>query len=320
MRTKTSIKKAISTTKGINNINKTLDKIAYTFYDKNEKIEWSGYFRYHSYLFGKYLQKKYDNVCFYSKIPMIYTLEKKFMTDSFVFTTYISDSHVKMLQDVFLKCSKQFLIIPVVILMHQNILIIDTKNKEIELFDSYGDTIVQEFQKNAPDIDFKSFYESYIKDLKELMFKITKFSKFYMPVDFFEDKLEFQNLEITSCPKTQYKINAWGFCVIWAFLYVETRLADPKTPRNKVVQNMLEYFNSEIDDIIIDKKKSVQTYKNPKICKVIRGYTSFVYNLDKNLSLFKKIKILTKSSGKLISKMVSPSIMITLVIIKGILM
>lgn len=294
----TSEKKSIVLANAIDSINKR-------FYDGNERYNWKGYFRYYSYFFGKYLEEKYDNICYWKRFSIVFDISENLITDVIIGSSTIKDKHIQMLKEDIKKCSKRFIMIPIVILMHQNILIIDTKAKEIELFDSYGDTFRQEIKtplKTTYNKDADTFYKAYITAVKKLTKEVTGYSTFYSPVDFFPEGKEFQNYEISSCPKEKYQVNSWGFCVIWAFFYAEQRVSNPDIPRKHLVNTIVSLFKKETADIDCKKgNKTCAVYESIDICKTIRGYTLFVKNLDKKEGIFKRFKALIYTSGKLLA-------------------
>jgi hypothetical protein len=81
------------------------------------------------------------------------------------------------------------------------------------------------------------------------------------------------------CPKENFKINSWGFCVVWSFWYAETRINYPNIPRDVLVKNLLNLFDKDLKKLTVGKSVS-----SHPICKVIRGYTTFLLNLDSNKS------------------------------------
>ncbi len=93
-------------------------------------------------------------------------------------------------------------------------------------------------------------------------------------MSFFPKGKDFQDLEIKSCPNENFKINSWGFCVVWSFWYAENRLKYPNKSREKIISEIMDLFETGKADNVI--------------CKVIRGYTIFLTKLDKDKTFYQK--------------------------------
>lgn len=258
-------------------------------YRQDIKLEWQGYFRYYGLFFADYLNKKYDNVTMIKGLFLEYSSFNELKFNYYAKNyPYHKPSQAK---DVFVKTikdsKKRFVIIPISLMEHQNVLIYDTKLKQVELFDPYGENSINEFIKTSPEMD------EYIKELfKEINEKI----KFYKPVDFFPKNKEFQIYEIEVCPKKKFKINSLGFCVVWVFWYAEHRVKFPNKSRNELIKELLKLFDDDVKAILKShEKKSNKVDMNLPICKVVRGYALFLTDLDKNLGYFSKLKLFIKS-------------------------
>jgi hypothetical protein len=253
-------------------------------YNDTEEIDWKGYYRYYGYYFVDYLNHEYDNVCanrglclqFISKL-CVNQSGKNF--DAFKYSKDLNEVH-----ELFHRCKKRFVVIPVTFLRHQNILIFDTISNEFELFDSYGNIVKDEFIKGyeegygvthseAKEI-FDVTYNKYIEQLTLFCNIMSKGSKFFEPMSFFPKGKDFQDLEIKSCPNENFKINSWGFCVVWSFWYAENRLKYPNKSREKIISELMELFETGKADNVI--------------CKVIRGYTIFLTKLDKDKTFYQR--------------------------------
>lgn len=148
------------------------------------------------------------------------------------------------------------------------------------------------------DVDKNFIKESYRKYIESIINFFTEIIggkfKFYKPIDFFPKDSQFQNLEIELCPKTNFKLNSWGFCVVWAFWYAENRIENPNVPRDKLVKKFLELFKEEVKEMKSNKPDNRNDPENRAICKVIRGYSTFLLNLDSNKSFFQKNVLFVK--------------------------
>lgn len=268
-------------------------------YKSKEKIDWKGFYRYYGYFFAQYLNKKYDNVCIKPGLTLSFQMNDINITFEGKTVIVGSKSPINnMFFDFIKNCKKRFVVIPITIYSHQNILIYDTKLKEVELFDSYGKNSLYEFQKELPLIEQKQFmnsiFNSYYIEIEYLFKNVDKKIKFFKPISFFPDDKEFQNFEINVCPKEKFNINSWGFCVVWSFWYAENRLRYPNKSRKELVKTLLDLFHKDTQTIKKSvKNKNLQEKINLHlpICKIIRGYTSFLQNLDKDLSFFQKLKL-----------------------------
>lgn len=208
-----------------------------------------------------------------------------------------TDINKQIFLDLITTCKKRFVVIPITIESHQNILIYDMTLKEVELFDPYGEKSLSEFQNIYYDPQSKrSIAKMFIKyycEIEKLFKEIDKSIKFFKPVSFFPKDKEFQTFEINVCPKEKFNINSWGFCVVWSFWYTENRLRYPNKSRTELTKTLLDLFHKDIQSI----KKSAKTPGNKElnlhlpICKVIRGYATFLQYLDKDLSYLNKLKL-----------------------------
>lgn len=301
-------------------IAKHVDHIIKNFYNDNEKHQWAGYFSYYGYFFSRYLEDKYKNVCSWNQdFPIIYMGGGVMSTPKFLDDEKLQGNTKKMnvLKTFIRKCNKRFIVFPVTIFFHQNIVIVDTKANEIELFDSYGNEFEKEVIKNGGII--LGGYEMYIDTLKSFFSEIFGYKKytFYRPVDFFPENREFQNFEINYCKADDYKVNSWGFCVVWSFFYAETRISNPDLSREKCIKHLLNLFDRDVDKLTSvsasrtvsrrrsgkksNKKETINLYNN-NICKLIRGYTLFLSKLDSKTGFFRKMMLFISQNKKVYAK------------------
>lgn len=303
-------------------IAKKIDNIINEFYDNNERVNWKGIHRYYGYFFSKYLDEKYKEVKTWNSFP-IYSLPNSFTTSGYLkdITLKGDNKQMKELKN-FVKNSKtRFIVIPLTLLFHQNIVIIDNIKKEIELFDSYGESFYKESKIPV------EIYNKFTDNLKNFIHDILddKTYKFYKPIDFFPKDKEFQNLEINYCDSSKFKVNSWGFCVVWSFYYAEMRISNPDITRNILVKDMISLFRKNISSIkktsmrrksSINKisftkntETSIKAY-NTDICKLIRSYTLFLTKLDKKSGIFEKIKLNIETYKHIVSKQIVLSTLI----------
>ena len=290
-------------------------------YDPNKKINWISYDKYYGDFFAEYLHYKYHNVCMFN-----YTLhfadtnksgskskqEILIENDNKYYHILQSNDIINFLRDDINRCKRRFIIFPITILAHQNIIIYDTKLKELELFDPQGRSSLKSLIgnpkvfKTLKDNETKKYYirfmKNYIKNIEKLFKELLGGFKFFKPIDFFPQGKEFQDMEIKLCPKENFNINAEGFCTVWSFWYAEMRVSHPDVPRKLLVKELINQFEKELINQFEKEERSFKKQKNSQknslvvkskviskvICKVIRGYTSFLVNLTYNKSFMKR--------------------------------
>lgn len=127
---------------------------------------------------------------------------------------------------------------------HANIIIINTKNKEIERFETYGSA------NNTEDID-----DTLEKYLKNIMFEITKKKYTYnKPLDY-QNIFDFQAI---SLEHLKYVNECVGFCVAWVFWYLEHKLLNPNIKSKKLTEKLKNKL-LEDDKTILN---SIRSYAN----------------------------------------------------------
>ncbi len=275
-------------------VKKQIDNIIKKYYLDDVILDWVGQ-RYFEEIFSVYLDKKYRSAIMWTKFRLAYDENYgEIYTEGYNKNKIILHDKklLNLLKQFFIdNKTKRFIIIPIVLHRHHNIIIYDVKNNEIELFDSFGSTYgIQDTglsSKQSKNVDiFKLEYGMYINKIKELFNKILprKFKKFYKPADFFPKNKEFQDSEINFCPKNNFAIKAEGFCVVWSLLYAEFRIMNPDIDRKRLLKIMMENFKI-ITNNAINKSNS----DNIKICKFIRSYALFLVRLTKNKEIISKV-------------------------------
>ena len=127
---------------------------------------------------------------------------------------------------------------------HANIIIIDIKEKTIELFEPHGKT------SDCSTLDsFKGAYFIKNKWIKKIFSNYLPDYKYFSPNDYL--------------PKygLQQKIDEYtGFCIPWSILYVHYRILNPNIPVKKIVKRInnitlkfLLRYTSYIEEVIKNK-------------------------------------------------------------------
>lgn len=276
----------------------------------------TGYTNYYTYFFADYLNYKFPkDICAFRNMNLHYIngiLEIQnglhninIMTNSKIRTEFINN---------ILKCKKKFIMIPVVLANHQHILLYDTVNEELELFEPYGSSNPFYFNSGT-----KIFYKNYIKTIKQLFDSFLIYYNFFEPVEFFPPGKGFQQLEIEICNDEDYTITSSGFCVAWSFWYIELRIQNKNISRNTVVKKALSYFEKDIQKFS-NKKSKIQknTINRPQICTVIRDYSKFLIKLQSNKSFYNKTILFIKTNKPVFFKFFKNiSIVLSIAVIYG---
>lgn len=178
-------------------------------------------------------------------------------------------------------CKKRFFALPLSIYWktdkgHSNILIYDTKNKEMEYFEPYGDIHQKLIDSNKPNTSerLKKMESAFIKYCKKYIgdFK-------YFPTLSFCPRTSFQKLNIDFGIKIEGE--NYRYCMAWSLWYLHLRLKNISTDRKTLIDKALEELNKD--------KKGFR--------KFIRNYSQF---LLKNLEETPKKKIC--SPGKILNQ------------------
>ena len=200
---------------------------------------------------------------------------------------------LKNLVDNYSSKKKRFIILPVGIIIsdikyyffktdigHENIIIIDLKDKKAEYFEPHGALYSKNFNKlesiKNKDKIYKNLYKNSKKIYLELkpIFKKLKL-KFILPHQYL-DKYDFQNvesvLEIYDKTSSQRKEDLPGYCLVWCLWFVSLRLKYPDTDLKELVKSAKSILKNDY------------TYRN-----FIRNYAKDIY--IKNNKLLKENKI-----------------------------
>ena len=140
-------------------------------------------------------------------------------------------------------CKKRFVVLPLLMILksgsvHFNMVIYDTKDKELERFEPYGGKVKTKFDKL-----FKMYIDVFIDNVT-----------YFEPLTFCPN-ISFQQLNETY--GTILSTDPGGFCTIWSLWYMEMRLKYPDKSRKKI-----------IDIAIKDISENKKGYRN-----FIRNYT-----------------------------------------------
>lgn len=172
-----------------------------------------------------------------------------------------------------LESGARFIVIPLGLINHANLLIYDTKTKEMERFEPYGFIHLYYSYSSILEDSIKELFNKNIKDMIKIVYKPINFC----PYNSFQTIQEFE--------KQRHINDPGGFCMIWSAWYADTRLSNPNKSREKVIKMSIEFlksnplsftefirsYSSFISDIANDLKKM----DNPKkvFAKYIQKYT-----------------------------------------------
>lgn len=190
----------------------------------------------------KYLSDKYSNLC-------TVLLDSEGDREKWITLTYRYDGDLQKfvidfpdkISSEIIKCflqTSRFIAIPLLLMQpirgaeynsHSNILIYDTKKKELERFEPHGDIytrenirpIIKKMYKNIDD-DILKFLNKYEKNVK----------KYYKPIDYCPE-MSFQTLEVLE--NESLPIDPGGYCSMWCIWYLDLRLSNPNKSRKTIV-------------------------------------------------------------------------------------
>jgi hypothetical protein len=218
-----------------------------------------------------YFSKKYKNTCIVISEEKILELINQHKHHDNVMDYYRDILRVRPdIFDIFKTCEKRFIFIPIIVYensgleSHANILIYDTKTKELERFEPHGNKF--RGKKDYADWNKLDFEIEYV-----FLNNGIEIKKYYKPLDFCP-RLGFQSLErddvIESDPA--------GFCKTWIIWYLELRLKNPDISREKVISGSIQKI-----------KQDPTGFKS-----FIRNYSKFIRDIfskefpEKNIMLF----------------------------------
>ena len=138
------------------------------------------------------------------------------------------------------KCKKRFFALPVSILWkkekgHASILIYDTINKEMELFEPYGDIYTHLSKKGKPNIS---------KRLKMIELEFVQYCKThlgefkYFPTLSFCPSASFQSQNNMFAIRKEGE--QYGYCMAWSLWYLHYRLKNSNMNRITLISKALE--------------------------------------------------------------------------------
>lgn len=265
---------------------------------------------YYNYLFANYLNETYPKVtCMqndlllqfnYNKIKIIYNgysqVYNKTNTNSVFLLNFINS------------CKNRFVLLPILYFEFYNILIYDTKLKQLELFNPAGISAIEYYNLLAREVEHsnpyaynKNTYADFLKIIKNLFKDIDNKIKFFPPVSFFPKDINFLSSQIINCTNVDFHknlvllrhlfsnffTNTINFSIAWSFYYIEKRLQNPNKSRDVLVKELLSLFNKDVKS----KGNESNTKLNLPICEIIKDYAAFLQHLDNDVSLFKRLKI-----------------------------
>lgn|SRR6476620_7821564 len=155
--------------------------------------------KYYNYFFANYLNCKYPKVTCMNP-DLLLEFKAIGFTSNGIHITYNGYSQVyngENYNSIFFSnfinsCKNRFILLPILYFEIYNILIYDTKLKQVELFNPGGETAIHyykelanEFESSNPYAYNESSYADYIELTKNLFKNIDNKIKFFTPVSFF---------------------------------------------------------------------------------------------------------------------------------------
>jgi hypothetical protein len=143
---------------------------------------------------------------------------------------------------------------------HSNLLVYNTKTKELERFEPYGSAVDNCYNVDGFDLKLKNLFNNNVR--KNMINDV------YEPLSFCPTK-SFQYIE-----EEQQKgsLEPDGFCVAWSFWYADTRMANPDKSRSEVVNIALQTLKNDY--------RRFRTF--------IRSYSNFLEKLSSKIVDIKK--------------------------------
>lgn len=142
---------------------------------------------------------------------------------------------------------------------HSNLLVYNTKTKELERFEPYG-SVSDCYNVDGLDLKLKDLFNNNIR--KNMINDV------YEPLSFCPTK-SFQYIEEE---QEENSLEPDGFCVAWSFWYADTRMANPDKSRSEVVNIALQTLKNDY--------RRFRTF--------IRSYSNFLEKLSSKIVDIKK--------------------------------
>ena len=115
---------------------------------------------------------------------------------------------------------------------HSNLLVYNTKTKELERFEPYG-TVTDCYNVDGLDLKLKHLFNNNVR--KNMINNV------YEPLSFCPAK-SFQYIEEE---QEENSLELDGFCVAWSFWYADTRMSNPDKSRSEVVNIALQTLKND---------------------------------------------------------------------------
>jgi hypothetical protein len=116
---------------------------------------------------------------------------------------------------------------------HFNLLVYNTKTKELERFEPYGSAVYNCYNVDGLDLKLKKLFNNNVR--KNMINDV------YEPLSFCPTK-SFQYIEEE---QQEGSLEPDGFCVAWSFWYADTRMANPDKSRSEVVNIALQTLKND---------------------------------------------------------------------------
>ena len=276
------------------------------------------YTDYYNLLFSLFrLNKKYNN--FDLILNKNFNMELEIDYNSKITLPFSKEKFTKILKNLIDNYStekKRFIILPVSIFLnitflfyfktssggHQNIIIIDLKEKKAEYFEPHGGLYSKYFNNKLKSLKIKN---SIIKDLYEKEKQLNEYLKqifkklkikFILPHQYL-DKKEFQlvegELEIyIDKTASKRKEDLGGYCQIWCIWFISLRLKYPDANLKELVKETKKILKNQYTYRNFIRNYAKDIYKENKKLKIMKYYK------NKNFYFYRVIKINPKYINK----------------------
>ena len=189
--------------------------------------------------FINYLYKRFDDkLCFFShqnRIGFFWINEELYFYPE--------------LLEICKEQDKRFILIPLSLMgdffNHQNVILIDLKNKTYERFDPWGSMTSEQYEPEKLDKVLQEFFEEQLPGFRFITpHELCPTGKSFQTIQ--SNVYEFSP-DTTEKIKKRYKTENIGFCVAWSMFYVYMRLKNPDIkPSELQYQTLLYFVNNDI--------------------------------------------------------------------------
>ena len=116
---------------------------------------------------------------------------------------------------------------------HFNLLVYNTKTKELERFEPYGSAVTNCYNVDRLDLRLKNLFNNNVK--KNMIHNV------YEPLSF----CPFKSFQYIEEDQQKDSLEPDGFCVAWSFWYADTRMSNPDKSRSEVVNIALQTLKND---------------------------------------------------------------------------